>query len=147
MTPIAHLIFAFILGSLLNIADLNINLALFSLLGVIIDFDIFHSKYHRSESVTHFPLFWVAMTPLFWVLSSPIYLLAVMSHFVLDSIDYGVNWLWPFRNKLYGLHWNSFEDITSVPFRQIISSYAKNKRMIAMEILIAIIGLVVLLSN
>lgn len=140
MMPLAHLIFAFILGSFLNSFGFGLNLVLFSLLAVVIDFDIFHSKDHRSKSVTHFPLFWLALTPIFSLFLSPIYLLAILSHFILDSIDYGVNWLWPFKNKLYGLFLNGFKETTDVPLMKYLTSYAKNKRMIAIEALILLVG-------
>ncbi len=142
MTPLAHAIFAFILGTLLK--QFGIEPAIFALLALLVDIDIFYSKNHRNDSWLHFPNFWlIAFIPLSFFVS-PFYLLAPLSHLVLDSIDYGVAWLWPLNRRLYGLHWNKLENILETPIKRIFGSYLRNKKMMLLELIIFLIGIIIL---
>lgn len=68
---------------------------------------------HR-EYFTHGPLFWIILSLIvagggylfagtFGAYIGWILLAGTMSHMVLDSIDDGVMWLWPFSRKRYGV--------------------------------------------
>ncbi len=65
-----------------------------------------HRKY-----LSHAPVLWlipallvVLFAPsLYWKYVGLLFWLGSWSHFVLDSIDYGIMWLWPFSNQVYAL--------------------------------------------
>lgn len=84
------------------------------------DLDVFYAFFkikafkinpeHR-EYATHRPLVWLVAGLLlyflssssFWRLNSVLMVAGSFSHFILDSIEYGIPWLWPFSSKLYAL--------------------------------------------
>lgn len=84
------------------------------------DFDAFYAFYktkalklgleHRSY-VTHRPVFWVFLSLVgyglsvsaFWKANFVLMMLGGLSHFLLDSIEFGVPWLWPFSYRLFAL--------------------------------------------
>lgn len=59
----------------------------------------------------HAPILWLAAGLLVTLFASSVFVklfglifwLASWSHFVLDSIEYGIMWLWPFNRKVYAL--------------------------------------------
>ncbi|MBI3231801.1 MAG: metal-dependent hydrolase [Candidatus Doudnabacteria bacterium] len=67
-------------------------------------------KYHRNF-VTHAPLLWLILGILastlsksqFWRQMGYVVWLSSWTHFLLDSIEYGIPWLWPYSQKLYAL--------------------------------------------
>jgi|SRR3989344_2383840 len=67
-------------------------------------------KYHH-DYFTHAPVVWLVAGLAVYLVSSSDYTkffglvlwLASWSHFLLDSIEYGIMWLWPLSNKLYAL--------------------------------------------
>lgn len=67
-------------------------------------------KYHRSY-FTHAPVVWLVAGLAIYFFSTSAYgkllgltfWLSGWSHFILDSIEYGVIWLWPLSDKLYAL--------------------------------------------
>lgn len=87
------------------------------------DLDTFYSFYKSSSFIvnttvanhriylTHTPVLWLAAGLLIFILAKKPYYkalgllvwLASWSHFILDSIEYGVRWLWPFKNNLYAI--------------------------------------------
>lgn len=70
------------------------------------DKDVNHRKYF-----THAPVLWLLAGIVIYFFASSVYVkyfgllfwLASWSHFVLDSIEHGVMWLWPFSNKVFAL--------------------------------------------
>ncbi|MCL5666622.1 MAG: metal-dependent hydrolase [Patescibacteria group bacterium] len=96
------------------------------------DLDTFYSFYKSSSLtvnpavanhriyLTHTPLLWlIAGLLIFFLAKKPFYRilgllvwLASWSHFLLDSIEYGVRWLWPINNKLYAIIPGSHSVIT-----------------------------------
>ena len=67
-------------------------------------------SHHRSY-LSHVPIFWllagliwfgVASDP-FWKTVGLLLWLGSWSHFLLDSIEYGIMWLWPFSKNFYAL--------------------------------------------
>jgi membrane-bound metal-dependent hydrolase YbcI (DUF457 family) len=67
-------------------------------------------KNHR-QFISHTPLPWLVAGLLIYFFAPFVYIkyigllfwLGSWSHLLLDSIDYGIMWLWPFSNKVYGL--------------------------------------------
>lgn len=63
---------------------------------------------HR-KFITHAPILWLIAGLVVYFFSPDAYWktvglliwLASWSHFLLDSIEYGIMWLWPFSNKIY----------------------------------------------
>ncbi len=100
----------------------NLLLAFGTLAGDFPDVDVFYNMLkHRAISpkgldehrdyLTHAPAIWlVAGLTIFFFASSPFYKLIGLltwlgpwSHFLCDSIEIGVMWLWPFSRKRYAL--------------------------------------------
>ena len=121
------------------------------------------SESHRNY-ITHVPFFWLVISALI-ILAGSIFdsiiteyfgwmiLLGTISHFILDSIEYGIRWLAPISKKRYALKYNvPMEKVTDRPgsilqyFHFIIRTYWKTKT-IWCEILISIIALVVLFKS
>lgn len=65
---------------------------------------------HR-KFVSHAPLVWLATGLLLYLVSADVYWRYVglllwfcsWSHFLLDSIEYGIMWLWPFNKTIFAL--------------------------------------------
>ncbi len=65
-----------------------------------------HRKFY-----SHAPIIWLVVGLLIYFFGSSVYIkyfglslwLGSWSHFLLDSIEYGIMWLWPFSNKVYAL--------------------------------------------
>jgi len=65
---------------------------------------------HR-KFISHAPLLWLTVGLLIYISSLDVYWklvglllwLCSWSHFLLDSIEYGIMWLWPFSKKIYAL--------------------------------------------
>jgi len=65
---------------------------------------------HR-KFVSHAPLLWLLAGLLVYFLAADVYWknvglllwLGSGTHFLLDSIEYGIMWLWPFSNKVFAL--------------------------------------------
>jgi len=63
---------------------------------------------HR-KFITHAPVIWLAMGLIVVAVAPNVYWkdvglllwLGSWSHFILDSIQYGIMWLWPFSNRIY----------------------------------------------
>ena len=109
------------------------------LAGALPDVDMFYSFFKVSgitfkddsinhrRFVSHAPIVWLVLgLVLFLVARSPYYkTMAIMLwlgawiHFLLDSIDYGIMWLWPFSTKIYAIYnkqWTN-ESTSSNPIR------------------------------
>ena len=65
---------------------------------------------HRSY-ISHAPILWLVAGLLIYFLAATPYVkfiglllwLGSWSHFLLDSIEYGIMWLWPLSNRIYAL--------------------------------------------
>ena len=68
------------------------------------------SSMHR-KFYTHIPILWLAAGLIIYFLSSDIYFkifgllvwVGSWTHFLLDSIEYGVMWLWPFNKEVWAV--------------------------------------------
>jgi hypothetical protein len=69
----------------------------------------------------HAPLFWVIVSIPFLIFPQTrifgvVFLVATLSHMIGDSIEYGVQWAWPFSHEKYPLHPVPPEHIVSKSF-------------------------------
>ena len=68
-------------------------------------------KNNHRKYISHAPILWLASGLLIYFLSTDVYwkVFGLMlwvcswSHFLLDSIDYGIMWLWPFNKKVFAI--------------------------------------------
>ncbi len=69
------------------------------------------SKYNHRKFFTHVPVVWLIAGLLVYILSTNpfqrsiglLIWLASWSHFLFDSLQYGIRWLYPFSKKLYSV--------------------------------------------
>lgn len=106
----------------LDPSQINQLLALGAFFGFVPDLDNFMAfakvkswyYYHKDNSIhrrfySHIPLLWLIAGSLIYLTSSLLFVkylgllvwLASWSHFLLDSIEYGVMWLWPFNFEVW----------------------------------------------
>lgn len=70
------------------------------------------NKGNHRNYFSHAPVLWLIAgllifffsTGAFWKTIGLLIWLCPWSHFLLDTIQYGVMWLWPLNKRLYGLH-------------------------------------------
>lgn len=107
----------------LTTSQTNILLLAGAFFGFVPDLDMFYAFY-KSKSFTvpgtkinhryylpHRPMIWLALgilvsvfaTNQFWQLFGIVIWLGSWSHFLLDSLQIGVMWLWPLSSKFYAL--------------------------------------------
>lgn len=68
-------------------------------------------RHNHRKFLSHAPLLWLFASLLVYCLSSSefgrvfglIILTGSFTHFILDSIEYGIMWLWPFSKKVFAL--------------------------------------------
>ena len=129
------------------------------------------TKTTHRDFVTHLPIFWIIISAIifsvgylvgsiFITTSSILILTGVFSHFILDSVDYGIQWLRPFSQrrfcifKLSGL--NEFEsdsishnvEVGSIKFywNYLWKMYIKQPSFYA-EIFVTLIALLIFLNQ
>ncbi len=138
----------------LSTEEINILLGAGTLLGVAPDSDIifyfFQKKTLKPEQLsahrkylTHAPLVWLIVggtffavsyifhLGTFWKILSLLLWLCPWSHFICDSLDTGIMWLWPFSTRQYALYNSqSTLDANNTPppanWRTLFGSYLKN---------------------
>ncbi len=109
---------------------------------------------HR-KFVSHAPLLWLLAGLLVYFFSADIYWknvglllwLGSWTHFLLDSIEYGIMWLWPFSNRIFALKNREREfNIQSPTFLvywwNFVKSYTRTLTFY-IELLIVVIALIV----
>lgn len=131
MLPTGHIVAGFIVAhSLLAVTDPQLTPSQTQILlwtgaffGFVPDLDMFYA-FFKTKSFTvpapkinhrfylpHRPMIWLAVGVLvsvfasnpFWQLFGLLIWLGTWSHFVLDSLELGVMWLWPLNTKFYAL--------------------------------------------
>ncbi len=78
-------------------------------------------KTNHRAFVTHAPIIWLIGSAIWFALAPNPYqmTLAIMLltgtwlHFILDSIDYGIMWLWPFSTKVFSVANNKWEFVSN----------------------------------
>jgi membrane-bound metal-dependent hydrolase YbcI (DUF457 family) len=134
--------------------------------GAIPDIDMFYAftkvkaitfndggKTNHRAFVTHAPIVWLVVTAIWFALAPDPYqktlaimlLIGTWLHFALDSIDYGIMWLWPFSTKVYSITGDRepFVNSSKNPFRfwwEFTKVYA-TKPTFYVEVAIIIIAL------
>ena len=111
------------------------------------------SKISHRRFLTHTPLPWLAVGLSVYLLASSLYwkyfglviLAGAGSHLLVDSIEIGVMWLWPFSKKQYALfEWadgDFFQDE-----KNILVYYAKMYRYVYMRMRTFKVGLAVVIA-
>ncbi|MEK9184895.1 MAG: metal-dependent hydrolase [Patescibacteria group bacterium] len=109
---------------------------------------------HRHY-ITHAPILWfilglvifLANTNPFFKLIGLLTWLGPWMHFLCDSIDYGVMWLWPFSNRRFSLiKWNEPTGLISKsPWGRLFEKYRRVPTFYV-EIILTIIAIVVLMQ-
>lgn len=87
--------------------DLDVFYAFFKIRGFTSDIN----KADHRKFVSHAPFLWLAagivlyviVSDPFWKFNAILIVAGSWSHFLLDSIEYGIPWLWPVSHKLYAL--------------------------------------------
>ena len=108
---------------------------------------------HR-QSIFHYPLVWLLAGIAIYFLSATAYgktaglivWLASWSHFVLDSIEFGIRWLWPFSSKFYALKSRTHEDFGNVGFFRHWYRFVKNyfkRASFYLEIIVILTALII----
>lgn len=99
------------LGALFGfLPDLDMFLAFFNLKS----FTIQPEKADHRAYLTHIPYLWLLLGVIIWIIGKIfgsvftssigiVLFLSTWSHFILDSIYFGVQWLWPFSKKCFAL--------------------------------------------
>lgn len=108
----------------LDLSQINQLLAFGTFIGFVPDLDEFYA-FAKNKSLLvaskttpvhrqyffHAPVLWVLGGLVVYFASSNyfiqnlaiVFILSALSHFILDSIEFGIMWLWPFKKKLYAL--------------------------------------------
>ncbi|MDE1975091.1 MAG: metal-dependent hydrolase [Patescibacteria group bacterium] len=116
-------------------------------------------KDNHRDHVTHAPLFWLTLSLTIVVIGYIIkdifvqyigwsVLVGTWSHFILDSIEYGIRWLWPFSNRRFCLREISDVGITATRgslsyYWQFVTGHYPRRITFYAEILVVCIALAV----
>jgi membrane-bound metal-dependent hydrolase YbcI (DUF457 family) len=104
-------------------AQINQLLFFGAFIGLAVDFDLVYAflklkslratdpKASHRKFISHAPIIWLAIgLAIYFVAKNPFYKsagliiwLASWSHFLLDSLEWGVIWLWPFSKKRFAI--------------------------------------------
>ena len=118
-------------------------------------FMVKNQKNNHRKQFTHAPLLWfifgmivVLLAPnSYWRYVGLLLWLASWSHFLLDSIQYGIMWLWPFSNRIFALRDRERDfQIQDNSFFGYWSTFVKayaNTVSFYLEVLIILIALVI----
>lgn len=113
-----------------------------------------HRKFY-----SHAPILWLVAGLLIYFLAPSVYIkliglllwLGSWSHFLLDSIEYGVMWLWPFNSQVWALKDRGVkEQITGKNFFEYWMNFLKyysTRWTFYFEILIFFIAIIVIINK
>lgn len=119
-----------------------------------------HKISHHREYFTHAPIVWIGFSlaisllgfifnSIFMEFAGLVVLVSSLSHFILDSIEHGIRWIWPFSNRrffileaTYPNGINERKGTFSYYWKFIFSTYIK-RYSFYVEILITLIALFV----
>lgn len=114
-------------------------------------------KTEHRNLVSHAPLLWIVLSALIIVLADSVFvkywavilLCGTLTHFILDSIQYGVMWLWPFSRDRFALmdryHRTVIEERNFIKFwwRFLKLYYFNFRATFIGEVLLTVAGLIV----
>lgn len=137
MLPSSHLAAGYVLAYLFYSVGFIGELVFWAVIlaSVLIDVDYFVNYSHR-ELLTHTPAFWlIVFAPLIlWRIELVVVFLAIMLHFLMDMVDWGIMVLYPFSKKNYGL--KLLPELGSNSPINFLRGYVSNSKMVALEITI-----------
>lgn len=122
------------------------------------------SKVDHRRFISHIPLLWLLLGIFFFIISnadeqrfvSVLLVVATWSHFLLDSIHGGIEWLWPISKKKYALYMIKEVDAPMGPglrgflnyWLGFLNRYRKDCSLtFILEILFIISGILILYFN
>ncbi|MBI2888880.1 MAG: metal-dependent hydrolase [Candidatus Liptonbacteria bacterium] len=150
--------------------DMNTLLVSGAVLGALPDIDIlpffrrqatlyFNGSDTHRRYITHAPLPWLILGLIIAYAASNPFLralgillwLAPWSHFLCDSIEFGVRWLWPFSHRYFSItdypkHNCEAERSLRRHYWCIIRTYAGKSRAFPLEVMLILAALVVISS-
>ncbi len=70
-----------------------------------------NQNYNHRKFITHAPVIWLVLGLIIFLIAPDTYWKTVgllvwlgsWSHFLLDTLSYGIMWFWPFSNRIYAL--------------------------------------------
>ncbi len=137
MLPSSHLAAGYLLAYLFYSMDFigSTVFWLAILASILVDIDYF-VKYTHRELLTHTPVFWlIVFTPLIiWRFELVVVFLAIMLHFSMDMVDWGIMIFYPFSKKNYGLKLLPELESNSPP--KFLKGYIANTKMVILEVAI-----------
>jgi len=114
-------------------------------------------KPNHRRYITHAPILWFILALGIYFFSASTYhkylglllFLGTLSHFILDSFDYGIMWLWPLNKKVFSFR-NTGKDLTVnhpsgnivIYFCRFLNQYRKWMTFY-LELLMIISGLII----
>ena len=113
------------------------------------------NKANHRKFLTHAPVLWLIAGLVIYFLSADVYYktlglllwLASWSHFILDSIEDGVMWLWPLSSKQYAFRFPEDlvikEDSFFRYWWKFLVSYSKQRLTFYLEIFIILTALII----
>ncbi len=115
-------------------------------------------EYHRNY-ISHAPAFWaiLGLTVIYcsqsgyWWLMGYIMWFSSWSHFILDSYEYGIMWLWPFSSKLYavksaGVKSFVIEEKRFVPHSLLVLKAYSKTLVFKLEVVLIIVAFITLIN-
>ncbi|HAU07970.1 MAG: hypothetical protein UW46_C0001G0127 [Candidatus Yanofskybacteria bacterium GW2011_GWF1_44_227] len=157
----------------LDASQLNWLLIWGTFFGMIPDLDAFYVFFKNREMtfkreevdhrmfISHAPLLWLVLCGLVIFISQDLFirylgivlLAGVFSHFILDSLQYGVMWLWPFKKDHYSIKNTDLklglvnDRFFNYWFRFIRCYYDKFTLTFWCEIVVTAVGMIVFLKT
>ena len=123
-------------------------------------FSTTHSKNNHRDYITHLPIVWLGISSLimlggyasgsaFLEYSGAALLCGSWSHFILDSIEFGIMWLWPYSRQRHALMHSIDPGITryknGTPFYywEFVTRHYFKRTTFFVELIISIVALLV----
>lgn len=154
LTPDANLNYLFLIGLIASIIpDLDTWILFYKYKSLKFQAEDSHRRY-----ISHAPLVWIFTSLLIYFISTNDFvkyaglfiLVGSMSHFIGDSFEYGIMWLWPFSKKQFSMHkipkenFRENEPLLSYYWKFFSKIYVKNWTFY-IEIISIIIALIIII--
>lgn len=143
-----HLSSSVILSLLLfKMGYLDFDLILFAISGGILpDIDIFAGTLHRNLA-SHTPIFWFILA-IFGVIFYPIFIISsfALVHILLDGLDWGVMFLYPYSKSKFDLRLLKYEPNRDRRLNDFLKKYWSNKSIVLLETACGTVALICVLT-